>query len=161
MYLQCDIANYVKMSNKTCIVSLRYLNAHTVAILCTILYLVKYIYKIKKELCESEQWKYLNLKLTLTLYNFEVRSLHSLRFLHYFPNHLHYFIQISNIMLQLFLLLYKLMFCYVLEYLKHCNICFFSIECQKHTKRGQNSCFSTLRTFFNHCMSPNRFQTLY
>ena len=87
-YLWCDIANYVKMSNKTCILPLRYLNVHTVAILCTILYVVKYIYKIKKELCESEQWKYLNLKSALTLYEFEVKSLHSVRVLRCLPSYI-------------------------------------------------------------------------
>ena len=92
MYVLSGIANYVKMSNKTCILPLRYLNLHTVAILCTILYVVKYIYKIKKELCESEQWKYLNLKSALTLYKFEVKSLHSVRSLHCFPSHMHIYL---------------------------------------------------------------------
>ena len=89
MHLWRGIANYVKMSMKTCILALRYLDVHTVAILCAILYVIMYIYKIKKELCESEQWKYLNLKPTLTLYEFEVKSLHSLRFLHCFPSHMY------------------------------------------------------------------------
>ena len=91
-HLWCDIANDVKMNMKTCILALRYLNVHTVANLCSILYVTMYIYKIKKELWESEQWKYLNSKLTLTLYNCEVKSLYSVRFLHYFPSHLHYFV---------------------------------------------------------------------
>ena len=77
------------MSNKICILPLRYLDMHAVAILCTILYVLKYIYKIKKELCESEQWKYLNLKSALTLYEFEVKSLHSVRFLHWFLCYMH------------------------------------------------------------------------
>ena len=92
VYILCSTANYVKVSKKIGILPLKYLNMHTVAILCAILYVTMYIYKIKKELWESEQWKYLNSKLTFTLYNFEVRSLHSVRFLHYFPSHLHYFI---------------------------------------------------------------------
>ena len=76
------------MSKKTCILRLRYLNVHTVTILCTILYTIKNTYKIKKELCESEQWKYLNSKSVLTLYKFEVKSLHSVRFLHCFPSYI-------------------------------------------------------------------------
>ena len=80
------------MSEKTCISHLRYLNVHTVAVLCTILYVSKNIYKIKKELCESEQWKYLNSKSALTLYEFEAKSLHSVRFLHCFPSHMHVFL---------------------------------------------------------------------
>ena len=92
MQLWRDIANYVKMSMKTCIQALRYLNVHTVAILCVILYVIMYIYKIKKELWKSEQWKYLNSKLALTLYYFEVISLHSVRFLHCFLNHMHNFL---------------------------------------------------------------------
>ena len=86
------IANYAKMSNKTCILPLRYLGVHTVAILCTILYVLMYIYKIKKELCKSEQWKYLNSKSVLTLYKLEVKSLHSVRFLHCFLSHMHNFL---------------------------------------------------------------------
>ena len=92
MHLWRGIANYVKMSMKTCILALRYLDVHTVAILCAILYVIMYIYKIKKELCESEQWKYLNLKSALTLYEFEVKSLHSVRFLHCFPSHMHIYL---------------------------------------------------------------------
>ena len=91
-YLWCDIANYVKMSNKTCILPLKYLNVHTVAILCSMLYVMKYIYKIKKELCESEQWKHLNSKSALTLYKFEVKSLQFVRFLHRFPSCIHDFV---------------------------------------------------------------------
>ena len=86
------IANYAKMSNKTCILPLRYLGVHTAAILCTILYVLMYIYKIKNELCKSEQWKYLNLKSVLTLYKFEVKSLHSVRFLHCFPSYIDDFV---------------------------------------------------------------------
>ena len=147
------------MSKKTCILPLRYLNFHTVAFLCTVLYIAKYIYKIKKELCESEQQKYLNSKLALALYKFEVRSLQSVRFLHCFPSHLHDFIQISNIMLLFLLIVQKLMFCSFLEYLKHRNICFFSIECRKRTKRGQNGPFLTMRSFFDPCMPSDCFQT--
>ena len=77
------------MSKKKCILRLKYLNVHTVAFLCTILYTIKNIYKIKKELCESEQWKYLNLKSALTLYEFQVKSLHSVRLLHWFPSYIH------------------------------------------------------------------------
>ena len=106
MYLQCDIENYVKMINKTCILPLRYLNMHTVALLCAILYIIRYIYKIKKELCKSEQWKYLISKSALVLYEFEVKSLHSIRFLHWFLCYIHDLIQISNIMLLPSLLLY-------------------------------------------------------
>ena len=62
---------------------------HTVAILCAILHAHKYGYKIKKELCESEQWKYLNLKSALTLYEFEVKSLHSVRFPHWILCYMH------------------------------------------------------------------------
>ena len=92
MHLWRGIANYVKMSMKTCILALRYLDVHTVAILCTILYELMYIYKIKKELCKSEQWKYLNSKSVLTLYKFEVKSLHSVRFLHCFPSYIDDFV---------------------------------------------------------------------
>ena len=92
MHLWRGIANYVKMSMKTCILALRYLDVHTVAMLCAILYVIMYIYKIKKELCESEQWKYLNSKLALTLYEFEVKSLHSVWFLHCSPSHIHVFL---------------------------------------------------------------------
>ena len=66
-----------------------------------------------------------------------------------------------NCFLLFSLILYELMFRSVLEYLKHHNICFFSIECRKQAKRGQNGCFSTLHTVFRHCMPPNRFQNLY
>ena len=41
------------------------------------------------------------------------------------------------------------MFHNVREYLNHCNICFFSIECQKQTKKGQNGPFLTMHSFFN------------
>ena len=158
MYLQRDIANYVKMSNKTCILPLRYFNEHTVAILCTILYVLRYIYKTKKELCKSEQWKYLISKSALVLYEFEVKSLHSVRILHCFACHIHNFLYISDLMPLCFLIVQKLMFCSFLEYLKHRNICFFSIECRKQTKRGQNGPFLTMRSFFNPCMSSVRFQ---
>ena len=161
MYLQCGIANYVKMRKKTCILPLRYLNMHTVALLCTILPVVKYIYKIKKELCKSEQWKYLISKSALTLYEFEVKSLHSVRILHCFPCHIHNFLYISDLMLLFFSVVQELMFRSFVEYLKHHNICFFSIECRKQAKRGQNGCFSTLHTFFKHCMPTNHFQTLF
>ena len=147
------------MRKKTCILSLRYLNMHTVAFLCTILYMGKDIYKTKKELCKSEQWKYLISKLALVLYEFEVKSLHSVRILHCFPCHIHNFLYISDLMPLLFLIVYKHMFCSFLEYLKHRNICFFSIECRKQTKRGQNGPFLTMRSFFNPCMPSVRFQT--
>ena len=92
MHLWRGIANYVKMSMKTCILALRYLDVHTVAILCTILHSIMYIYKIKKELCESEQWKYLNSKSVLTLYKFEVKSLLSVWFLYCFPSYIDDFV---------------------------------------------------------------------
>ena len=92
MYILSGIANYVKVSKKIGILPLKYLNMHTVAILCAILHINKYSSKTKKELCESEQWKYLNLKSALTLYEFEVKSLHSVRFLHCSPSHIHVFL---------------------------------------------------------------------
>ena len=159
MYLQCGIASYAKMSNKTCILPLRYLNLHTVAVLCTISYVVRYIYKIKKELCKSEQWKYLISKLALVLYEFEVKSLHSVRILHCFPCHIHNLLYISNPMPLFLFIVQELMFRSFLEYLKHRNICFFSIECRKQTKRGQNGPFLTMRSFFYPCMPPDCFQT--
>ena len=139
----------------------KYLNRHTVAILCPILYVQKYIYRMKKELCESEQRKCLNSKSALTLYKLEVKSLHPVRFLHCFPSHMHDFLQTSNLVLLSLFILYQLLFCNVLEYLKHCNICFFIIECQKQAKRHQNSRFSTMRSSFDLCMPPHRFQNLY
>ena len=159
MYLQYDIVNYVKMRKKTCILPLTYLNMHTVAFVCAILYVVKYIYKIKKELCKSEQWKYLISKSALVLYEFEVKSLHSVRILHCFPCHIHNFLYISNPMPLFLFIVQELMFRSFLEYLKHRNICFFSIECRKQTKRGQNGPFLTMRSFFNPCMPLNHFQT--
>ena len=132
---------------------------HTVAILCTILYVIMYIYKIKKELCKSEQWKYLNSKSVLTPYKFEVKSLHSVQFLHCFPSYIDDLVEISNLMLLLPLLLQKHMFWNALEYLKHCNICFLSIECQKQARRGQNGPFFTMRSFFDLCMPSDCFQT--
>ena len=147
------------MGKKTCILLIRYLNGYTVAVLCTISYMFKYIYKTKKELCKSEQWKYLISKLALVLYEFEVKSLHSVRILHCFPCHIHNFLYISDLMPLLFLIVYKRMFCSFLEYLKHRNICFFSIECRKQTKRGQNGPFLTMRSFFNPGMPSVRFQT--
>ena len=161
MHIQCDIANYVKMSKKTCILLIRYLNGHAVAILCTISYMSKYIYKTKKELCKSEQCKYLNSKLVLTLCKFDVNSLHSVRILQCFPCCMHDFLQISNIMHSFSLFTQELMFCNVWEYLNHCNICFSSIECQKQTKRSQNGAFLTMCSFFNPCMQPECLQTLY
>ena len=149
----------MKISKKTCILHLRYLDMHTVALLCTILYTFKNIYKIKKELCKSGQWKYLNSKSVLTLYKFEVKSLHSVRFLYCFPSYIDDFVWISNLMLLMLLLLQKLMFWNALEYLKHCNICFLSIECQKQARRGQNGPFLTMRSFFNPCMPLDHFQT--
>ena len=149
------------MSKKTCISPLRYLNDHTVASLCTIVSVLKYIYKIKKELCESEQWKYLNSKSALTLCKFEVKSLHSVRFLYYFLSYSHDLLWMSNLLLLLLLLLYELMFCSSLEYLNHCHVCFFSLECQNQAKRGQNDCFSAMRSLLNLRMLPYRFQTLY
>ena len=92
MHLWRGIANYVKVSKRIGILPLEYLNMHTIAILCAILHVNKYSSKIKKELCESEQWKYLNSKLALTLYEFEVKSLHSVRFLHCSPSHIHVFL---------------------------------------------------------------------
>ena len=89
MHLWRGIANYVKVSKKIGILPLKYLNMHTVAILCAILHVNKYSSKTKKELCESEQWKYLNLKSALTLYEFEVKSLHSVQFLHWFLCYMH------------------------------------------------------------------------
>ena len=62
------------------------------AILCAILHVHKYGYKIKKELCESEQWKYLNSKSALALYEFEMKSLHSVRFLDCFLSHMRDFL---------------------------------------------------------------------
>ena len=109
IHLYRDNANYAKMNKKTCILTLRYLNMHTVAFLCTILYMGKDIYKTKKELRKSEQWKYLNSKSVLTLYEFELKSLCSVRFLHCFLSHMHTFLQISNLMLRLYSLLYELM----------------------------------------------------
>ena len=53
------------------------------------------------------------------------------------------------------------MFYYIYEYSKHCNICFFSIECQKQTKRGQNGYFPTIHSFLNPCKAPDRFKTLF
>ena len=44
MHLWRGIAKYVKMNMKTRILALRYLNVHTVAILCAILYVIMYIY---------------------------------------------------------------------------------------------------------------------
>ena len=132
---------------------------HTVAFLSSILYMGKDIYKTKKELCKSEQWKYLISKSALVLYEFEVKSLHSVRILHCCPCHIHNFLYISNIILLFFLTVYKLIFFSFLEYLKHRNICFFSIECRKQTKRGQNGPFLTMRSFFNPCMPSVRFQT--
>ena len=105
MYILCSTANYVKVSKTIGILPLKYLNMHTVAILCAILHKHKYDYKIKKGLCESEQWKYLNLKLALTLYEFEVKSLLSVRFLHCFLSCKHDSLQILNPMLLSFLLL--------------------------------------------------------
>ena len=159
MHLQCDIANHVKMCMETCIPALKYLNVHTVAVLCAILYVAKYIYKIKKELCKSEQWKYLISKSALVLYEFEVKSLHSVRILHCFPCHIHNFIYILDLLLLFFSIVQELMFYSFLEYLKRCNIQFLSIECQKQTKRGQNGPFLTMRSFFNPCMPLNHFQT--
>ena len=147
------------MSNKTCILPLRYLGVHTVAILCAILYVLMYIYKIKKELCKSEQWKYLISKSALVLYEFEVKSLHSVRILHCFPCHIHNFLYISDLMLLFFSVVYELMFRSFVEYLKHHNICFFSIECRKQTKRGQKGPFLTMRSLFNPCMPSDHFQT--
>ena len=92
IHLYRDKADYAKMNKKTCISTLRYLDMHTVALLCAMLYMVKYIYKIKKELCKSEQWKYLNSKLVLTLYKFDVNSLHSVRILQCFPSCVHDFL---------------------------------------------------------------------
>ena len=144
MHIQCDIANNVKMSKKTCILLIRYLNGHAVAILCAISYMSKYIYKTKKELCKSEQRKYLNSKLVLTLCKFDMNSLHSVRILHCFPSCVHNFLQIFNILPLFSLFVQELMFHNVWEYLNHCNICFSSIECQKQTKRGQNGTFLTM-----------------
>ena len=92
MHLKSGITTYVKMSKKTCISPFRYLNDHTVANLCIIPNSFKYIYKIKKELCESKQWKYLNSKSALTLCKFEVKSLQSVRFLLYFLSYAHNFL---------------------------------------------------------------------
>ena len=147
------------MSKKTCILLIRYLNGHAVAILCTISYMYKYIYKTKKELCKSEQWKYLISKSALVLYEFEVKSLHSERILHCLPCHIHNFLYISNIMLLFCLLLQYLRFWDSLEYLEHCNIWFLSIECQKQARRGQNGPFFTMRSFFDLCMPSDCFQT--
>ena len=92
VYFLCSTTNYVKVSKKIGILPLKYLNMHIVAILCAILHVHKYGYKIKKELCESEQWKYLNSKSVLTLYKFEVKSLLSVRFLHCFPSYIDDFV---------------------------------------------------------------------
>ena len=45
--------------------------------------------------------------------------------------------------------------------MKRCNICFFSIECQKQTKRGQNDTFSAMRSSCIAYMTPDSFQTFY